>query len=311
MKKTILLFAGLLACSFQPLLAQTESGTASHWYNRANFNPASIARPGFIYFFSNCRKQWTGIDGAPSVYNLNVSGYSDEKQSAVGLSLLRDDIGVTTALNPMLQYAYRIKLGRELDLSLGLALGYYFRTIKGSEYEAVEVDDPAIDYTTQRYSAPDAQLGFEIEGQYFIAGASTTHLVSLWKDDEEYLVSNHRYVYALYKNSEHESYNLSVGMQVSNRANLTVIEGTGIVRFKRPTGLQKGPTELFDLGLSYRSNNQLTLICGLNLSPNIRLGYTYDFNTGAELNVAASHEIVLEYRIPLRRYRNTHLLWYY
>lgn len=310
MTKILLLFAGLIFATAAPVSAQTELGITSHWYNRANYNPASIARPGFIYFFSNYRSQWTGLEGAPTVCNINASGYYEEHHSAFGISVLRDDAGLTTALNPVLQYAYRIKLDRDLDLTLGLSAGFYTRSVNGSAYEAEIVDDPSIDYTTLRYNSPDAAFGFEFEGRFFIAGASATHLFSLWKTDDEFLVNNHRYVYALYKNSEHEAFNLTAGVQLSNRSNLTVLEGTGIIRFKWPTGLVKGPTELFDLGLTYRSTRQMTLICGINLGPNIRAGYTYDFNFGLNLTGNPSHEVVLEYRLPLRRYRNTGLLWY-
>lgn len=311
MKKRCPLLAGLLLMALQPALAQTELGITSHWYNRANYNPATIARPGFVYVFSNYRQQWTGIEGAPTMYNLNASGYSEKYRSAFGISVLCEDVGVTTALNPVFQYAYLLNLNRELKLSMGLSVGLYNRTINGSKYEAVIIDDPSIDYTTQGYSAPDAGLGFELQADHFIAGIASTHLFALWKPDNELLISNHRYAYALYKDSEHEAYNLTAGLQVSNRSNLTVLEATGIVRFKHPTGLVKGPRELFDLGLSYRTSKQLTVLCGLNLSPHIRLGYTYDFNFNTDLRDYPSHEILLEFRIPLSRYWNTGHLWYY
>ncbi|RKD92498.1 PorP/SprF family type IX secretion system membrane protein [Mangrovibacterium diazotrophicum] len=310
MKKILLLSVGLLFLTIQSVFAQTELGMTSHWYNRANYNPASIARAGFIYFFSNYRNQWTGIDGAPEIYNLNASGFYEEYHSAFGISMLRDDIGLTTALNPTLQYAYQLKLDRDLFLSLGLAVGVYTRSVNTSAYEAVIIDDPALDYTSERYSSPDASLGFELQAEYFIVGASTTHLFALWKSDDELLISNHRYFYAYYKNTEKEAYNLTAGIQLSNRSNLTVVEGTGIIRFKRPTGLVKGPTELFDLGATYRTSNELTLLCGINISRNIRIGYTYDFNLGSELKSNPSHEFLIEYRIPLRRYRNTDFIWY-
>ena len=32
--------------------AQADISMATHWYNRANYNPASIARTEYIYLFS-------------------------------------------------------------------------------------------------------------------------------------------------------------------------------------------------------------------------------------------------------------------
>lgn len=309
MKRQLLFFAGILFIGIQSM-AQTELGTTSHWYNRAYYNPASIARPGFIYFFSNYRKQWTGIDGSPTVYNFQASGFSEKQNSAFGISVIRDEIGLTTAFNPTIQYAYRVGLKENLDLSLGLAAGVYTRRLNAAAYDPEVVDDPALDYTDQRFTSPDANFGAELEGKHFIAGLSTAHLFALWKPDDEYLITNHQYIYALYKNTDSELYNLTAGIQLSRRNNVTIFEGTGIIRIKMPTGLQKGPRELVDLGLTYRSSNQITLITGLNISRNLRIGYTYDFNFGVELNGNSTHEFILEYRIPLSLTRQTNYIWY-
>ncbi|WP_340112381.1 PorP/SprF family type IX secretion system membrane protein [Maribellus mangrovi] len=309
MKRRLLFFAGILLMSIQSI-AQTELGTTSHWYNRANYNPASIARPGYIYFFSNYRKQWTGIDGSPTVYNFQASGFSEKQNSAFGISVIRDEIGLTNAFNPTIQYAYRVGLKEYLDLSFGLAAGVYTRTLNAAAYDPEVVSDPALDYTDQRFTSPDANFGAELEGKNFIAGLSTAHLFALWKPDDEYLITNHQYIYALYKNTDSELYNLTAGIQLSRRNNVTIFEGTGIIRIKMPTGLQKGPRELVDLGLTYRSSNQITLITGLNISRNLRIGYTYDFNFGVELNGNSTHEFILEYRIPLSLTRQTNYIWY-
>ncbi|WP_167618964.1 PorP/SprF family type IX secretion system membrane protein [Maribellus sediminis] len=308
-KRLLLFFTGILIFCVQSK-AQTELGTTSHWYNRANYNPASIARPGYIYFFSNYRKQWSGIDGAPTVYNLQASGFSEKQNSAFGISMVRDEIGLTTAINPTFQYAYRVGIKENLDLSLGLAAGFYSRRLNASAYDPEVVDDPALDYTDQRFASPDANFGLELEGKHFIAGLSSSHLFALWNHDDEYLITNHQYVYALYKNTDSELYNLTAGIQLSRRNNVTIFEGSGIIRIKMPTGLQKGPRELLDLGLTYRSTNQLTLLTGLNITRNFRIGYTYDFNFGIELNGNSTHEIVLEYRIPLKLTRYTNYIWY-
>jgi len=289
---------------------QADIAITTHWYNRAVYNPASIAREGYIYLFSNARKQWTGIDGSPSVYNIQGSGYSEKLHSAFGISLIRDEIGVTTVFNPTLQYAYSVGLNENWKLALGLSSGIYTRNVRASEYEAEIISDPLLDYSDQRYISPDANVGVELQGIHFLCGVSSTHLFSLWKADDLFLISNHRYAYVIYRNNNSELYNLTAGLQVANRRNLTVVEGTAIMRFKRPTGLIGGPSELFDLGFTYRSVKQLTIITGINITSDLRLGYTYDFNFSHTLNGGGTHEILLEYRIPLKVSRNTGYLWY-
>lgn len=300
----ILLLSGLYANG------QADISTTTHWYNRSIYNPASIARDGYIYFFSNVRKQWIEIDGSPTVNNFHASGYSEKLQSAFGVSFIRDDIGVTTALNPTLQYAYRVDLTDDWKMSMGLSAGIYTRNVRASAFEAEISNDAALFYVDEHYFSPDANVGAELQGKYFLFGMSTSHLFSLWKADDLFLISNHRYAYVFYRNSDSELYNITAGIQVANRRNLTVVEGTAIVRFKRPTGLIKGPSEIFDLGLTFRSVKQLTFLTGINITSDLRIGYTYDFNFSNTIYSGGTHEILLEYRIPLKLSRNTGYKWY-
>ena len=72
MSKRILILS-IFFFSVIKVTAQADISLETHWYNRASYNPASIVRPDFIYFFTNARKQWTGINGSPLVFNFQVS----------------------------------------------------------------------------------------------------------------------------------------------------------------------------------------------------------------------------------------------
>ncbi len=308
-KQVLILFAFLLFAGMKTY-GQADANTSTHWYNRANYNPATISRPGYIYFFSNVRKQWAGIDGAPTVCNIQASGFSEKHNSAYGISMIKDDIGLTSAVNPSLLYAYNVGLKKDLNLSLGLSLGVYSRTVNGSAYEAEIINDPSIDYTNQSYISPDANVGIEVQAKHFLFGISANHLFSIWKSDEQFLITEHYYGHAIYRNSDSELYNFTGGIEVAKRNNLTVASAMAIIRFKRPTGLIKGPTELFDLGLTFSSAKQIVLIGGINITPNIRIGYTYDFDFSNNIYQNKTHEIVIEFRIPLKTSRNTGYIWY-
>ena len=57
---------------------------STHWFNRTSYNPASIARLDYVYLFSNVRGQCTNIEGAPTVFNVQVSDYVHSLRSAFG-----------------------------------------------------------------------------------------------------------------------------------------------------------------------------------------------------------------------------------
>jgi type IX secretion system PorP/SprF family membrane protein len=282
------------------VLAQADISMATHFYNRANYNPASIARTEYIYLFSNVSQQWIGFNGAPRVFNVQASEYIHNIRSAFGLSLVGEKIGVTQAYNPMATYAYRVSDGQNWWFSMGLSAGAFTRFIDGSLYEAGTSIDPAISYNMDKITQPDANVGFEFQSAHFIGSISSTHILSINKSDKQFLNTNHRYGAVIYKNTNPEMFNYHIGIQVINRYNMTVLEGNMSLRFKRPTGLQSGPREIFDLGLTYSSSSMLTILFGVNISQNLKAGYAYtqSFVTGYQPN--GSHELMLEYRIPSR-----------
>lgn len=282
---------------------QADISMSTHWNNRATYNPAFIARTDYLYLFSNARHQWVGVKGAPETFSIQASEYFNSLESAFGLSFVCDAVGVTQSFNPMLNYAYRIAKNQDWALSMGLSGGVFIRTINGSLFEADNMLDPSISYSYEKYLRPDVNVGFEYQNSHFIYGISSTHLFSIGKSDSLYLNTNHQYGYIIYRNNNPALFSYSFGIQVMNRYNLTVIEGSFSFRLKQPAKtlilpLVKGPQEILDFGLTYRSSRQISLLFGVMLSPYLRVGYAYDQSLFANYSRNGTHEIMLEYRIP-------------
>lgn len=284
--------------STESCFSQADISMSTHWFNRANYNPASIARTDYIYLFSNVRSQWTNIEGAPTVFNVQVSDYIHSLRSAFGLSLVSDQIGLTQTINPMLTYAFRISNESDWSISMGLSAGIFSRSVNGSLYNPVTVIDPLLLYNINNVSSPDANLGAEFQNQNFIIGISTTHLFSIGKPDNLFLNTNHRYGYFIYKNDKIELFNYDAGLQIVNRNNLTVLEANGVIHLKHQTGLSSVSREMLDIGLTYRTSQQMTFLFGINITPNLKVGYSYDQSFIPGYSQNSINEIVLEYRIP-------------
>ena len=267
------------------------------WYNKGNYNPASIAKPGYLYLFTNVKKQWLGIEGSPTVLNLQASYYFNSINSAFGISMVSDEIGSSVALNPMLTYAYRMA-NPDWSLSFGLSAGVFARYINGFYLQADNMFDPAIFSTLQTNIRPDANVGIEFQSHHFIIGLSTTHVFSLYKDSSLFLNSNHRYGYIVYKNDESGFFNYNLGLQIVNRYNLTIFEGNATIRFKRPTGLRSGPVELFDIGVTYFTSNEFAFLVGINITSDLRIGYAFNQSLNVGYNQNGTNEIMIDFRIP-------------
>ncbi len=298
-KQLFLVLVGFYSIIFAAkCYAQADISLATHWYNRANYNPASIARPDYLYLFSNIQKQWLGVEGSPAVFNVQASMLNYNMHSAFGISLVSDQLGLTKFINPMLTYAYRMSNNSDWSLSMGISAGIFSRSIDGSQFEAGNQTDPSLFSNLESKTLPDANFGLEYQSSHFVLGLSTTHLFSIGKPDNIFLNSSHLYSYAIYKNTNAEILNYNAGLQVINGGNLTIIEGNASVRFKQATGLTTGPREIFDIGLSYRSSKQLILLLGFNITSNLRIGYAYDQSFSVGYSANSTHEIMLEYRIP-------------
>ena len=300
MMRQLVAYFFIIVCllTTQKVMAQSDISMATHWYNRATYNPASIVRTEYIYFSSTVRQQWFGVDGAPTVFNVQGSGYIHKLHSAFGLSLIGEKIGASQVYNPMITYAYRLSDNQDWSLAMGIAGGVFNRMVNGSMFQAETQVDPSIPYGKDLYSSPDANIGFEFQSKYLICSLSSTHLFSINSQDQYFLNSNHRYGALIYKNSDPDMLNYHIGIQVVNRSKLTVYEGNLSLRFKHPTLLHSGPREIFDVGVTYRSTQQMTLLFSMNVAPNFRVGYAYDHSFIPGYSASGTHELTLEVRIP-------------
>jgi len=298
MKEKFLLLLIIIICMSSKLLAQSDINMTTHWYNRASYNPAFIARPDYLYLFTNVRSQWLGVDGAPKTLNVEASGYIESLNSAFGISIVNDKIGLTSSINPTVLYAYRIGDDLNWSLSFGLSGGIVSRSINTSDFNPKTPSDPTLYKYNDNSLQPDANVGVEFENNHFILGISSTHLFALKNSANLFLNSNHRYAYAIYKNTSNEMLNYNLGLQMVNRENLTILEGNARVQFRKPLGLTNSLRNIFDIGLTCRTSKMITFLIGFNIVQDLHIGYAYDQSFISGLSTYSTNEIMLEYRIP-------------
>jgi type IX secretion system PorP/SprF family membrane protein len=287
------------------LMAQSDISMATHWNNRAYYNPAFITRTDYLFLYTNVRRQWMGIKGAPEVLNLQASQYIQSMRSALGLSLVIDKIGVTHTYNPMATYAFRLAKKDAWTLSMGLSVGILSRSVNGSLFEAENAQDPSLFYYNKQTIDPDVNAGVEFQNIHFIYGISSTHLFSMGRSDSLIVNTNHRYAYAIYKNDNPQLFTYTLGAQIINNNKHTILEGNLSVRIKHKPRLMegtllRGPQEILDFGLTCRSSRQMTFNFGMMITSYIRIGYSYDQSLFSAYALNQTHEIMLEYRIPAR-----------
>ncbi|MGB3464300.1 MAG: PorP/SprF family type IX secretion system membrane protein, partial [Cyclobacteriaceae bacterium] len=105
--------------------AQQEYMITQYMYNGLALNPAYAGIHGDVSVGALWREQWTAIDGAPNTQLLSIHSPLNYRYASLGAVLYRDVVGVKTEYTGYFSYAYRIQVGEESKLSMGLQMNLH------------------------------------------------------------------------------------------------------------------------------------------------------------------------------------------
>ena len=103
-------------------------------FNKVIYNPGFTGLDEVLNVNMLGRNQWMGFDGQPITQTISID--APIPTGGLGLSLISDKIGAqkTTSIN--LSYAFRIMLGADGSLSIGLRAGLLQDALDGSLYRS-------------------------------------------------------------------------------------------------------------------------------------------------------------------------------
>lgn len=176
-KKSAILCFALLASAFYAV-AQQDAQYSQYMFNSLVINPAYAGYKESLNLSALHRTQWVGIDGAPKTQSIVLDGSFNEDKVGLGLSIVNDKIGLQGQTNAYFNYAYRLKVGQNSTLALGLGLGVAQFTLNNSDANFEDPSDPNFGGAKLSFIAPDARTGIHFSNDKFYAGLSTTNLFS-------------------------------------------------------------------------------------------------------------------------------------
>ena len=310
MKQLLITF--LLAATFCcGVAAQTRPQQSMYMFNYSFVNPAAIGIEDYGQLRMGLRRQWVGIDGAPSTawfsgdMRLHTKEQSTDAQPesfviskghGVGFNLYYDKIGPYATVNLNLGYAYHMPLSSGLSLSAGFAGGLHRTQYDLSK--TVYPDQPTDPATvaqasvTKKYS-PDLNAGIMLNGKRFFTGLSIMQILPSRFVD----VSNSE---SKYKRQLQGAIGYSflfdnegTGLWLSG---IVKSDFTGPLRYDVSAKLRY--QNLFWIGSSYRKNDALGAGFGLNITKNVLFGYLYEWGIDRHISAYSrgSHEICIGFR---------------
>jgi len=282
MKNIISVFI-IILISVSSVIAQNDAQMSHYMFNKMSYNPAFAGSNGLINASLLHRQQWAGFTDAPSTQFL-MGDMMLPRIGGLGLSIVNDKLGFEQALNLRLMYAYHYKLSDDLDISAGLGVGFMNKSLDGSKLIYENMNDVNALLNKESELNPNIDFGIAAKYQDLTLGLSFTQINQSNAKATFSKPPRHFYAYAAYEYALNEQIDIIPSLYFKNS---TFISQTEI----NVLGMYE---ERFWGGLSYRVQESVVILLGLNVVNGIRLGYSYDLNTGpVKSHSGGSHEIMI------------------
>lgn len=307
MNKPFILVLFLLFGVATLAVAQQRPQYSQYMLNNYLLNPAIAGIEDYADVRVSHRRQWVGLDGAPSTYyvsahtplNKGASGNRYHRALAhhgVGTIFHTDETGPLRRTGLSVSYAYHLPLTTSLNVSAGVSTGLIRNSIDASKLDFGNDNDPLVGGGDISNTVLDLNLGLWLYSRNFSVGISGAQLLedagSFNADvgNEATLeLQRHYFVTASYRLEPTKSIDVIPSIMVK-LADPSPISFDASVRVLYD--------ERFWVGGSYRHEDAVAAMVGVYISPLLDLSYSYDFTTSELNNVSAgTHEVVLGFKL--------------
>ena len=284
------------------------------WALPTLYNPAAVGSTDFLRISGRARLQWVGIENAPKSF----SGAADIPFKLIGrrwgggVNVTQESIGLFSNTYVNGQISGRLKKMFGGELSIGIQVGYFGSTFRGSDVyipdddDYHESNDPSIPNQDVGGGTVDFGVGLRYVHPKFNVGVSVLHPAApkVKLNTKESTSST-----ATSDNHEFETYvnrvlYLTAGSNIPVKNTLIELQPDLIVAsdlktFSGVLSLKGWYNKMFFGGVAYRWNDAVSVNLGAEFK-NFLLGYAYDIPTSRILKASSgSHEITVGYRMKL------------
>lgn len=281
--------------------AQQDPLFTQYMFNKLAVNPAYAGSREALTIDALNRTQWVGIEGAPATFTFSAHMPLRNRHIGLGIYGYRDVLGPTINQGIMGSYAYRL-IFENSSFSFGLQGGIKYFDF---DWNQIEMKDPDYFFDPEdvRRITPDFNLGLYFQSLRYFAGLSSKQLL-----ENEYGVTKEndgktsfsrlmRHFYfmtgAIFPLSEKVVFRPSVlAKYVKNAPVQTDLNASMLF------------SDIFWIGVSYRTEKAVTFLTEFRIAPKIRLGYSYDIylNELQPFNYG-SHEIRVGFDLDVYNFR--------
>jgi type IX secretion system PorP/SprF family membrane protein len=273
--------------------AQQKPLTTLFMTNPFAINPAIAGTHNYFQIISNNRFQWVGFNDAPITNTLSIFGPTVKYPMGWGGTISYDVSGSVSIGSAYGSYAYYYTVNEDIKVSMGLNLGIMQYKVDLGKVTMPDIDDPVYHNTQYTCYLPDASVGVYMYSSTYHVGFVATQLINnKIKVGEQATglskLKSHFYLTGGYKYFINREW---------------AVEPTLILKKVTPSPFQLDFNvrgwfrNMVWFGLSYRTQEALSILAGYIYEDKIQIGYSYDIvlNPLGAHNFG-SHELMLSYK---------------
>jgi len=307
MKKIITLILSVISITVS---AQQDPQFTQNMFNKLANNPGFAGSRGVIATSILHRSQWMGFsdDGAAvSTQNFSVDAELPFLYGGVGLNVVKDNIAQFSNLGLQASYAYRTELGIG-QIGMGMSVGMYQSGLNGGALKSAQSGDPAVPTGDVKGSNLDIGAGVYYNTQDVYIGLSSSHMTEPtieWSEGSSINsldLARHYFLIAGYYHELSSLLSLNPSIYLKSDGATSQLDiNTNLIYNNKMWG-----------GVSYRLDEGLSLLAGLNVNEDFRFGLAYDITM---MNAMSnSLEFMLGYNFKIKtnkaisKYKNPRFL---
>mgnify|MGYP003631172065 FL=1 len=290
--RDILLFCGVMFFSVGMIFAQKEPQYTQYMYNIGSFNPAYVGTVETPDITGLYRVQWSGIPGAPKTLRFGVNLPLANEKNGLGFNVVSDQLGPTTQTYIDFAYSFQVKLSEDTKLSFGVDAGGSLLDVDYTKGDFENPNEPLLNNAdTFNKFYPTVGAGMFMYQENWYLGLSVPNFLTsgIYADEVANIVEDKMQFNLI----GGYIFNFSEGLKFKPAFLMNYLNGS-------PLNLNLSTnfliSEVVTLGASYRLDNALSGLAGLQVSNSLFLGYSYDYNTNGLGDYSqGSHEVILKF----------------
>jgi len=296
------LTVGILICF--TLTGEKALSQQDNYYMLENFvsfrnNPAYTGNRDLNDLMILTRQQWTGFEGAPTNYLLAVHFPLRDKNASIGADIQHNSIGPETETKIFLNYSYKIVLGENSSLWLGLKGGADIIQINLSDLLVIDQGDNFFETNVDNIVKPNFGTGLHfVYKNYYLDLSMPTMLRNKLSPRGATKVNNENVQDRSVIAGSGSKFRIADEITLHPAVSIWLVKGAPVLVDTRVSATYR----MLGAGVVYRPGSAAGGFFDLTFRVSLKIGYAYELATGMLRGVrSGSHEVYLGYNFSFTK----------